>query len=576
MQYIIYSTETRGCQETMDMIAQLFGVGAMVSLFLIYQQKSRKKILAAKLSADIFWVLHYLCLGGMSGLIPNAVGIFRELIFIRRKDKRWAESFVWPMLFVAINWGLGIRTFRSVIQVLPIAASTFVTVSLWIDNPKLTKLISIPVSLCFLVYDVSIGSYIGVLNESIGMVSIIISFLKERKQKMAKHVFSEDFKTEKELLISPGAPIADVAATLSADVSQAVIEKGNAFAKEIADRFVADFEKPGDKMAHVSTFAVIDGTVYMTYYANTKEPSEDPKNQTARLAYAPVDRPEELTWLDLQTTGDTVDGKVIDMVYDTILMQKDSSTIYILWTARTADENYYRFYCPFDTETKTLGQIGVNRFQVGDIVNDFSTSGIKSALAENGIPCKKTYSDIGIMQKLSSREENGETYYYSGTYSGDFTCVIKSRDLITWEYVSQPDFINDSRWENAVYVLNDNVFYFVRQQDTNKCGFLTAYDLKTQRWEKAVEIEDCQSRGDFILYRGKLYLFHAPIDREHIGIVAIDTENLADSKIVLQAKMDTSCFYPFVQYYRDGELAMSYTVAREHIRLAEFTLSKYL
>ena len=91
-----------------------------------------------------------------------------------------------------------------------------------------------------------------------------------------------------------------------------------------------------------------------------------------------------------------------------------------------------------------------------------------------------------------------------------------------------------------------------------------------------MEIEDCQSRGDFILYRSKLYLFHAPIDREHIGIVAIDTENLADSKIVLQAKMDTSCFYPFVQYYRDGELAMSYTVAREHIRLAEFTLSKYL
>ena len=180
------------------------------------------------------------------------------------------------------------------------------------------------------------------------------------------------------------------------------------------------------------------------------------------------------------------------------------------------------------------------------------------------------------MQKLSSRTENGEIYYYTGTYSGDFTAIIKSRDLVTWEYVSQPDFINDSKWENATYVLGDKVYYFVRQQDTNKCGFLTAYNISNDTWDTPVEIEDCQSRGDFILYNGELYLFHAPIDREHIGIVKINTEDITNSEILLQAKMHTSCFYPFIQYYKDNELAMSYTVARQHIRLARFTLSKYL
>lgn len=180
------------------------------------------------------------------------------------------------------------------------------------------------------------------------------------------------------------------------------------------------------------------------------------------------------------------------------------------------------------------------------------------------------------MQKLTYRIENGEKYYYTGAYSGDFTCIIKSKDLVEWEYVSQPDFINDSKWENATYVLNDKVYYFVRQQDTNKSGFLTAYDLTSGTWETPVEIYDCQSRSDFILYCGQLYLFHAPIDREHIGIVKINTSNLADSVVVLQAKMHTSCFYPYIQYYKDNELAMSYTVSRQHIRLAEFTLGKYL
>lgn len=390
------------------------------------------------------------------------------------------------------------------------------------------------------------------------------------------NVFQNDYPTKKELVIAKGCPIANVARTISADVSDEAVRKGDAFSAEIERGFISDFEKPEDKMAHVSTFIVVGDTVYMTYYANTKEPSEDPKNQTARLSYAPIDDIGNKTFLDLQTTGDTVGGKTIDMVYDTILMQKDADTLFLMWTARTADGNYYRFYCPFDTRTKLAGEIGVNRFKVGDVVNDLSASGIRSALAENSLPCKKMYSDIGIMQKQSYRTENGVSYCYTGLYSGDFTCIIKSCDLITWEYVSQPDFLNDSIWENATYVLDDKVYYFVRQQNSNKCSFLTVYDLETKDWATPVEIEDCQSRGDFILYRGSLYLFHAPRDREHIGIVKIDTRDITGSEVVLQAKMQSSCFYPFVQYYRDGGLAMSYTVARQHIRLASFDLDKYI
>ena len=548
----------------------------MVSLFLIYQQKERKNIIICKLSADLFWIAHYFLLGATAGIIPNFVGVFRELVFYNRNSKKWASHWLWTVVFISANLILGICNFDVWYDIVPIIASSFVTVSLWINNPDLTKIISIPVSIAFLVYDIFVGSYVGIINESIAICSIILYFIKNSGgSKMSKNIFSQDVKTDKILEITEGRPIDNVARTITDVVDSGIVEKGDLFAGAITDGFVADFEKPGDKMAHVSTFVVVDNTVYMTYYANTKEPSEDPENQTARLAWAPVDDVENISFIDLQTTGDKVGDKVIDMVYDTILMPKDEDTIYILWTART-EENYYRFYRPFKLSEKKLGDIGVNRFKVGDVVNDFSVSGIQTALAANDVPCKKMFSDIGIMQKLSSRVENGETYYYSGAYSGDFTCIIKSKDLITWEYVSQPDFINDSKWENATYVLGDKVYYFVRQQDTNKSGFLTAYDLVNESWETPVEIYDCQSRGDFIFFNGGLYLFHAPVDREHIGIVKIDTENIVNSEIVLQAKMHTSCFYPFVQYYTDGNMAMSYTVARKHIRLGVFNPADFL
>ncbi len=98
-----------------------------------------------------------------------------------------------------------------------------------------------------------------------------------RKSKMQSRVFRDDVPTDKELIILPSEPITESVFTISDKASEEAVKKGDAFAQEIEDRFVSDFEKPGDKMAHVSTFRVIGDTVYMTYYANTKEPSEDPK-----------------------------------------------------------------------------------------------------------------------------------------------------------------------------------------------------------------------------------------------------------------------------------------------------------
>lgn len=165
----------------MFVAAQIFGAGAMISLFLLYQQKTRNRMLAAKLAADIFWVIHYLCLGGIAGAIPNFVGIFRELVFLQRKQKKWASLPLWPILFLAAGWGLGLRSFQSLFDLLPIGASTFVTLSLWIDRPRLTKIISIPVSAAFLIYDLHIGSYIGIANESIAIFSICLYFFKARR-----------------------------------------------------------------------------------------------------------------------------------------------------------------------------------------------------------------------------------------------------------------------------------------------------------------------------------------------------------------------------------------------------------
>ncbi|MBP3918571.1 MAG: YgjV family protein [Clostridia bacterium] len=167
----------------MHWIAQIFGLGAMIALFSIYQQNDRRRLLCCKLTADVCWVVHYCILGAYGGMVPNFVGIFRELVFLQRGKKPWADKPFIPVLFILINWGIGAFTFSSPIQILPIAASTFVTVSLWLRRPTLTKVISVPVSVTFLIYDACVGSYIGMINESIAIISILLNAIQNQRQK---------------------------------------------------------------------------------------------------------------------------------------------------------------------------------------------------------------------------------------------------------------------------------------------------------------------------------------------------------------------------------------------------------
>lgn len=175
-------------------IAQIFGVGAMLFLLASYQQKTRNRLVACKLSADVLWTLHYFFLAGTAGMIVNFVGIFRELIFMQREKKKWADCLFWPIFFVGCGWVLGFFTYQNLFDLLPLIASALVTVAIWVKNPRLIKFLNIPVCSMFLIYNCLVGSLVGVLNESLSLCSIGIFFLRESlaKRRQAEKADQKD------------------------------------------------------------------------------------------------------------------------------------------------------------------------------------------------------------------------------------------------------------------------------------------------------------------------------------------------------------------------------------------------
>ena len=124
-------------------------------------------------------------------------------------------------------------------------------------------------------------------------------------------IFSADTVTDKEPIIIERAPIENATKIISAEVNDKAKRLGEAFADEIAEGFISDFEKSEalylsgkvdekDLMVHVSTFLVMDGTIYMSYYASTKNPSENPDFQTARLVWCPANDTDNKTYIYIQ------------------------------------------------------------------------------------------------------------------------------------------------------------------------------------------------------------------------------------------------------------------------------------
>jgi len=234
---------------------------------------------------------------------------------------------------------------------------------------------------------------------------------------------------------------------------------GKKFAQDL-NNYLIDFKKNGDLMVHVSSFYLFNDYAYVTYYANRKQAGETPTQHIARFVRCNLNNCSEMEYYDIQGAIDSglpsektiFDEHIVTEIYDTILMSIDGGeSLNIMWAA-SLDGVYTRLYQTYNTKTGVFGPISYNFFKVNNSEGIMNVQDMDILLSNNQIHHKPLSIDIGIMQKITGRLENGEMYYYTGCYANKFSCIIKSKDLITWEYVSSPDFECLSEFENAVYI----------------------------------------------------------------------------------------------------------------------------
>lgn len=169
-----------------NLIGHISGAVGIAVNVLIYQQKNNKGILFLKLLSDIVWMIHYLLISAYSGAAVALIGIVRELVFIFVKKHRER----WLILFLVISFVSSYLTYKNIYSILPALASAISVISFWQKSPIRTKYLSLPISACMGVYSFMNGSFSGVCNEILTVISSVVSitslYVKERSDKMNK------------------------------------------------------------------------------------------------------------------------------------------------------------------------------------------------------------------------------------------------------------------------------------------------------------------------------------------------------------------------------------------------------
>lgn len=175
--------------DTTYVLSQVFIIISYVFLISTYQLKSRKSILVFNFLSLLATGVSHFCLSAFSGLAMTCVAIIRNIIFLAQENKGKSDKItntdiVILIVLYAISIVSAIFTYEGIMSLMSVFATMIYTYSVWQKNTSVYKYLGIPVSTCWILYDIYITSWFGMLLESALMISAIIGIIRvHREQK---------------------------------------------------------------------------------------------------------------------------------------------------------------------------------------------------------------------------------------------------------------------------------------------------------------------------------------------------------------------------------------------------------
>ena len=163
------------------LIGQIFGFAAMAVGIIMYQFKQHRAIMLLMMLNAGLWCLHFVCLGKYTAVFMNLLNVVRSILYSFR-GRKWADSRLIPAVVCLSSLTVSALTWEGPLSLLPAAATVSATLGNWQTDTRKLKLLTIPVCVCWFVYNLFGRSYAGMANETFVLASVFVSLYRIRRE----------------------------------------------------------------------------------------------------------------------------------------------------------------------------------------------------------------------------------------------------------------------------------------------------------------------------------------------------------------------------------------------------------
>lgn len=159
------------------LISQIVGFCAFIIFVISMQQKNKITILFLQIISFFLYTLQYLLISAYSGMIVYIINMTRSIVFYYT-IKKGNIGIINLIIFIIISLICGVATYKNIYDVLPMIASVLSVIFTWQPSTKILRSGQVSICILWIIYDVFVMAYIGILTESLIIISTVISLLK--------------------------------------------------------------------------------------------------------------------------------------------------------------------------------------------------------------------------------------------------------------------------------------------------------------------------------------------------------------------------------------------------------------
>ena len=152
---------------------QLIGLLGFCVLVLSFYKKETVKILTYQITSNFAYSVHYFLLGGLSGAFCSLIGIVRNIVLIKIKNKK----IVIP-IFILLYLIVTVLFYENIYSIFPMIANSIYLIALTLNKKTIILKGAIIGSILWILYSIFVSSYVSIVTESILVISNIIQLIK--------------------------------------------------------------------------------------------------------------------------------------------------------------------------------------------------------------------------------------------------------------------------------------------------------------------------------------------------------------------------------------------------------------